>query len=87
MAFVREDETGKMNDFEATAAYLRQYDSVAKKRAGTGSKRDYGYVASVSSLMVTTRRVLNPRVATLQKRNFARLEWNLDYKVKEYPKL
>ena len=41
MAFVRND-TGKMNDFEATAAYILPYDPVAKKRtqaATTSGKR------------------------------------------------
>jgi len=49
MALVRADEQGKMNDFEATAAYLLQYDPVAKKRAASGKKRgDYDTVAAVS---------------------------------------
>jgi hypothetical protein len=49
MAQVRTDSgpVGKMNDFEATASYLLQYDPVSKKRAA-GSKRGMESISAVS---------------------------------------
>jgi hypothetical protein len=49
MAQVRTDsgENGKLNDFEATASYLLQYDPVSKKRA-TGAKRGLSAISDVT---------------------------------------
>jgi hypothetical protein len=49
MAQVRTDSDadGKMNDFEATASYLLQYDPVSKKRAA-GAKRGLSAISEVT---------------------------------------
>jgi hypothetical protein len=49
MAQVRTDSEaeGKMNDFEATASYLLQYDPVSKKRAA-GTKRGLSAISEVT---------------------------------------
>ena len=49
MAQVRTDSgvNGKLNDFEATASYLLQYDPVSKKRA-TGAKRGLSAISDVT---------------------------------------
>jgi hypothetical protein len=89
MALVRADELGKMNDFEATAAYLLQYDPVAKKRAASGKKGDgYDTVAAVSFTDDTKSGSTPKKGGHLAKKGKGKsgVEFRF-YKVKEYRNL